>query len=236
MGVPKLLFHGTAALSVWKSYRKGQALRQLSQNDPRRLEKVLKGAKKRDYYARFGPLYPDFGYYKNWWRLCLTNSLRSAWGYARSWRSHPAPVEGRSIKFENSRLRNLNMSAEQDAAGPLTQEVAELIRRLSFVKPPFFTPGAILLVDGPYLEDRGLLRLSGWEEYANCLLPWEAIRGVLMVDVPPKPKIASFLVKDRSVLRDFYPEDLFPHREDINYCQDVSFEDFSASFQKALLV
>ncbi|MEE8637549.1 MAG: hypothetical protein V3T21_00730, partial [Candidatus Margulisiibacteriota bacterium] len=115
------------------------------------------------------------------------------------------------------------------------REVTGLIRRLSIIKQSFFTPGAILLIDGPHLESKGLLHLSGWEEYANCLLPWEAIRGVLLVDIPPKPEISSFLVKDRSVLQNLYQEDRFPYREDVNYCQDVSLEDFSTSFRKVLL-
>ncbi|MFH1362209.1 MAG: hypothetical protein ABIH69_06110 [bacterium] len=202
--LPKLLFHGTAAISVYRSYREAQALK----------DEKLEGRKllvnPNHPFHVHGALYPSNINYELEQKLCLADTLPIAFMYAAEWSS--AKILDGSIQFINTIGGSFKLSiSETDPFSPHLDDLAKLIKRLicyGSSKGHLFPPGAILVLDGKYLADHELLEVLppsiyyNRDEYARVsYLPWRAIKGCLLVS-PYPTKITGFAGRNKGVLYD----------------------------------
>jgi len=168
---PKLLFHGTAALSAWYSYRRSQSIFQEQPSGAA----VAKRSLNRGYSA-LGPFYPD-PYSPR--EVCLAKELVISYVFASSNRASSFGEGSIDIKGQGQHIRLIPACMGVDAE--ILQSIADYIEE---VAKPISTPGVILLIDGVGLSRDGLLGppICTDEEYAiaHCL-PWSYIRGLLLV-------------------------------------------------------
>jgi hypothetical protein len=169
--------------------------------------KILRARKAEDYFLRFGPLYPNIHYHDRhltYRGVCLTRAFSTAYLFAKDWKAFP-DHRSQVMCFEGTRRFRL------DARNfPPYDTVDSLVQRLIELKNAcYFTPGAILVIDGDYLEQHDLLRPRRGEEaaIAGCL-PWAAVLGMLFVDNKrdiAQSKVSSFLFGNNLAWRDLRP-------------------------------
>jgi|GEM_PF-2088598 len=207
MRARNLYFHGTVAASVWMSYRNGKIMEKLWKQKRRTARKILRARKAEDYFSRFGPLYPNIHYHDRhltYRGVCLTRAFSTAYLFAKDWRAFP---DHRSQVTYFKGTRRFRLDARNlppyDAVDSLVERFVEL------KKDSYYTPGAILVIDGDYLEQHDLLRPRRGEEaaIAGCL-PWAAVLGMLFVDNKRdirQSKVSSFLFGSNLSWRDLRP-------------------------------
>ena len=177
-----LLFHGTSAYSVWRSYRFAIAMIKLQNSAP--IKRYLQETKSESLFTSFGPLFPSMSFNLNFTvrgRPCLTEDIKEASIFSMGYRM--TPDEGR-LNLINDMGRSINVSDYCDNVfGKSTKDVEDLHYSLIKSHSSFLTPGAILLINGKYMKENNLLLAPAGEEFkiAKCL-PWRAIRGIIFVE------------------------------------------------------
>ena len=191
-----LLFHGTTAFSVWKSYRHALAIRKMAKTDPKRLDRYLRDMNAEDIYHRFGPLYPAMHY-----------NFRYFKGHGHTTALVTEALRAFQFSIDTKRFRDKYIGfPTEDGLGKYTSDVASLsmkIREELLYGDKFVTPGSILIIDHYYMSRNSLLSTSDSTEqnaFANAL-PWQAIRGIIFVN-PKDWNITGFHARDGSIIRD----------------------------------
>jgi hypothetical protein len=198
---PKLLFHGTAAPSVYASYLQAKHLISLKREKPAELEEILAKDNALEYFSKFGPSYPVF------WRndktyekhtVCL-DRLHWALNFALGW---TAKYEHDKIRFFSSVEKEFTISDFGNLYTPFASTLIEGLKR-SNSSETSDVPGAVLMVDYQYLESNDLIGPAFGEEICTArYLPWEAIVGILFTSGKDKSRsFSAFLLKNKAALR-----------------------------------
>ncbi|MFH0887457.1 MAG: hypothetical protein V1843_04745, partial [bacterium] len=180
MGVNRLLYHGTNALSVWQSAKDARGLNYLPHSN-----KGVSNQVNQKLFQVFGPAYPKVGR-----EVCLVNYWGNAWTSAIEWK----------LEYAHNRL-----SAESSTQRrmPVKTEIFQSFGKDSF---PALIPGAIIVANGYYLSKNNLLiPPKGEEDVIASYLPWSAIDAILFVDAYHKDpdvelqRISSFLFFNKDI-------------------------------------
>lgn len=220
MEASKLLFHGTAAISVWASYQHALMLRRAERKDPAALKNYLKAVNTEQLYTAHGPAYPGEPYYRVRYRgVCLVNSFSHA-AYYCNW----AKAEGDEgfVKFTNTLKHGFEITEYEFAVCLVPEYLSQsqvrrygdqgyiqLVQGLAGAELPFKTPGAVPVVDKDYLLRHELLFPGnfpgkGEEDCASNYLPWRAIKGVALVDYSQSQfRISGFIARTARSKSDF---------------------------------
>lgn len=216
MNTPKLLFHGTCAVSVWASYRHALALVRTAKNDPEKARRYLEATKAQEYFSRFGPAYPNTYANDNnptYPKVCLCSSLFYPLGFSTGWEKQ-IPDDWK-IHLMNGNGRRLHLHCHPMTFGrddvhseiERPKELVEILHPLAKIDILFGTPGAILLIDGDFMKINNLLcpPRSGEEETTATYLPWRAIRGIFITYAEndfENNKIGGYIYRDNTVGQD----------------------------------
>ena len=209
---PKLLFHGTAAVSAYISYQVGQDLLQHNQRAALKLIGPNKVARKN--FKNLGPAYPCTGTATYNQEICLTTRIVDAFNFAEY---DCRIVDVGSFQLNNQKGCRIHLSTINYLQFPAAQrflfEFTQAMLEQGFRE--FSTPGAVLMVDGPMLTQAGLMihgternfyqswsgRQFGEEDFRARYLPWDFIRGALFTY--PRPfRITAFWFRDDQIQAD----------------------------------
>jgi hypothetical protein len=188
MSAPKLYFHGTSALSVWVSYRRALNLVENIKRKNPQAERHLDDTGSREIFRQYGPLYPSQSYHERYSARVYLSSLVCAMEFSEGWEINPTKSHSDSDLFLASKLgRDQSFYPEEGWMDlPNPEEIRKCITMLlKHGGSSYRTPGAVLVLDIPFLNDNRLMRPGiGAEELATlAFLPWRAVRGVLFFDV-----------------------------------------------------
>lgn len=220
-GAPKLLFHGTAAMASHFSYMVGGELVGFYQKNPKAALKLIADKESSRRFERFGPGYPCTGRATTTYNqeVCLTSNFVDAFCFSDY---KGRVVDPCQVQLQNSRNSRIHISTANYLHFPRVQEFLSRFTQAvincyeqALGGSTFNTPGAIIIVNGPQLQQSGLMidqidhalgraffEKEYGEETANArYLPWEFIRGVLYVQ-PDPPRITSFWFRDSKIQDD----------------------------------
>ena len=204
-GTPKLLFHGTAALTAYLSYQTGKTLEQIYQQKPRTAINYIGDHPDREYFKAYGPGYPYTGFSNQNTRfpeICLASNPLTAFNFAKHWQARP--VSETRLQLTNSFNRKVFVTEQNYSSFPEVQGTYLSIAGHLFAQAKeSATPGAILLISGEKLSQTKLMRNSKGTEESVLIdfLPWGFIRGALLINTGER-KISAYLFRDNNVAGD----------------------------------
>jgi hypothetical protein len=200
MTVPRLLFRGTCAISVWTSYQRALAEIKSAKNGSPGKKAIPPQAQIDRYMLQIrkcGPLYREG-------RIWVTGEMLEAFKYSRGYRILPSnrdfPGPNRII------LRNRPMSEFDLPLDPSYLPEAVIKTLAPLCSTSSMTPGAILIIDGEYLAREGFIPKS-YPFIRPVYCPWRAIRGILLVDQGMENDksdagITGFIFRDSGIKRE----------------------------------
>lgn len=207
---PRLLFHGTSALAAYVSHQTGRALEAMHRKHPRKtLNLIDRDHLDSFFFVDLGAGYPFTGrsiQMTSKQPVCLTRSLIEASLYSR-WEMH---VFGENwLRMINVNNRRISLHGGLFANFPEVQAmfnsiVQAALHRAGGYNKSFLTPGAILCVDAPRLEQDRLFHTTrtGEEFGVADYLPWSHIRGALVVGTTGRGKVIGFAASDEKLIDD----------------------------------
>ncbi len=194
MTVPKLLFRGTCAISVWTSYQRALAELRSAKNKPSGKNTVSSQIDRNmPAIRKCSPLYQERC-------IFVTGKMLEAFEYSRGYRILPSDRPNH-IKIKNSIMIEYDLPLDPSY---LPEAVINTLAPLSSISS--MTPGAILIIDGEYLAREGYIP-ENYPYIRAVYCPWRAIRGILLVDQGMKndqsdAEITGYVFRDGGIKRE----------------------------------
>lgn len=215
MNTPKLLFHGTSAVSVWASYQRALVLLKTAKNEPDKFKRYLKvnNIHHNNYY-KFGPAYPiSFSSGSTH----LTESLGDAYMFAMGWKR--GEYNQNNLRMESRANQFFDIYCDPAIPEPIAwrflpsaqfespREITEVLYPLTLPGIRFQSPGAILIVDGIFMLKEGFLDPvyldTPFVDVRATYLPWRAIRGMFFTYGEIKNgNICGYIYRDNTIAQD----------------------------------